>query len=109
MRSGAPHAEREGFKPGAQAQLDAGVRWARGANAALLLQANYLYKGRDSGANAEAEDSGQKVFFVSPGVSWNIGRAGQVYAFLQVPLWQKVNGVQLTADWSALAGVSWRF
>ena len=47
--------------------------------------------------------------FVSPGVSWNIGREGQVYAFLQVPLWQKVNGVQLTADWSALAGVSWRF
>jgi hypothetical protein len=24
-------------------------------------------------------------------------------------LYQKVNGVQLTADWSALAGVSWRF
>ena len=101
--------EREGFKPGDQAQVDAGVRWALGANAALLLQANYLHKGRDSGVNAEPEDSGQKAFFVSPGMSWNIGREGQVYAFLQVPLWQKVNGVQLTADWSALAGVSWRF
>ena len=85
------------------------MRWALGANAALLLQANYLHKGRDSGVNAEPEDSGQKAFFVSPGMSWNIGREGQVYAFLQVPLWQKVNGVQLTADWSALAGVSWRF
>jgi hypothetical protein len=26
----------------------------------------------------------------------------------RLPLWQ-MNGVQLTADWSALAGVSWRF
>ena len=101
--------ERGGFKPGDQAQLDAGLRWVAGPNAALLLQANYLYKGRDSGANAEAEDSGQKACFVSPGVSWNLARAAQLYAFVQVPLWHKVNGVQLTAEWSALAGVSWRF
>ena len=101
--------ERDGFKPGAQVQLDAGVRWALGASAALLLQANYLYKGRDSGAESEPANSGQQSFFVSPGVSWNLSRDAQLYAFLQVPLWQKVNGVQLTADWSALAGVSWRF
>jgi hypothetical protein len=101
--------EREGFKPGQQAQVDAGVRWAMGASAALLLQANYLYKGRDSGAAAEPPDSGGQAFFASPGISWNLSRDAQLYAFLQVPLWQKVNGVQLTADWSALAGVSWRF
>ena len=29
--------------------------------------------------------------------------------FVQLPLYQSVNGVQLTAKWSALAGVSWRF
>jgi hypothetical protein len=102
-------AERDGYKPGEQVQLDGGVRWALGASAALLLQANYLYKGRDSGVEAEPADSGQQSFFVSPGVSWNLSRDAQLYAFVQVPLWQKVNGVQLTADWSALAGVSWRF
>jgi len=26
-----------------------------------------------------------------------------------VPLYQSVNGVQLVADWSAAAGVSWKF
>ncbi len=35
--------------------------------------------------------------------------ARQVYAYVQLPLYQYVNGVQLTANWAALAGVSWRF
>jgi hypothetical protein len=38
-----------------------------------------------------------------------LSRNAQAYAFVQVPIYQAVNGVQLTADWSALAGVSWRF
>ena len=44
-----------------------------------------------------------------PALRWNLSKSAQVYAFVQVPLYQAVNGVQLTADWSALAGVSWRF
>jgi hypothetical protein len=100
---------RENFKPGNQFQLDGGVRRAVGASWAWMLQANYLYKGRDSGSDAEPDDSGQQAIFVSPGVAYSIGQDVQLYAFVQLPLWQKVNGVQLTADWSALAGVSWRF
>ena len=104
-----PMKERAGFEPGRQVQLDAGARRAFGDSFALLLQANVLAKQRDSGAEAEPELSGQRAIFVSPGVSWNASRAVQLYAFVQVPAYQKVNGVQLTADWSALAGVSWRF
>jgi hypothetical protein len=33
----------------------------------------------------------------------------QIYGFVQLPLYQRVNGVQLTADWSAVVGVSARF
>ena len=104
-----PMTTRAGFKPGRELQLDAGARYAVSAKAGLMLQANARWKGRDSGANAEPEDSGQRALFVSPGASWNLGRDAQVYAFVQVPLYQAVNGVQLTADWSAVAGVSWRF
>ena len=42
-----------------------------------MLQVNYLAKGRDSGAEAEPEDSGQRVVFVSPGVSWNVAKSAQ--------------------------------
>ena len=49
------------------------------------------------------------VVFVSPGLSWNFSRDAQLYGFVQLPIYQAVNGVQLTARWSALAGVSLRF
>ena len=104
-----PLNSRDDYKPGNQLLLDAGVRYAVGPSVGLMLQVNYIAKGRDKGANAEPEDSGQRQLFLSPGVSWNVSRNAQAYAFVQVPIYQAVNGVQLTADWAAVAGVSWRF
>ncbi|MGZ5035197.1 MAG: transporter [Usitatibacter sp.] len=104
-----PVSERDGYKPGRQLLVDAGVRYAIARDVGVMLQMNYLAKGRDSGAQAEPEDSGQRVLFVSPGISWNVAKTAQAYAFVQLPVYQAVNGVQLTASWSALAGVSWRF
>ena len=46
---------------------------------------------------------------MSPGVSYSLSRGTQIYGFVQLPLYQHVNGVQLTANWSAAAGVHWRF
>jgi len=104
-----PMTSRADYKPGRQLQLDAGVRYAATTSVGAMLQVNANFKGRDSGADAEPEDSGQRQVFVSPGVSWNVTRDAQLYAFVQLPVYQAVNGVQLTADWSALAGVSFRF
>jgi hypothetical protein len=104
-----PMDSREGYKPGKQLHLDGGVRRAIGNDLALMLQVNYVAKGRDSGINAEPEDSGQRQLLASPGVSYNLGRSAQAYAFVQLPLHRAVNGVQLVADWSAMAGVSYRF
>jgi hypothetical protein len=104
-----PMNSRDEFKPGAQLYADAGARYAVNSKVALMIQANALWKGQDKGANAEPEDSGQHGLFVSPGISWNATRDVQAYAFVQVPVYQWVRGVQLTADWSAVAGVSLRF
>lgn len=104
-----PANERDGYKPGKRLQVDAGYRYAWGPNVGLLLQVNYLARGRDSGEQAEPEDSGQRVLYASPGITYNVGSKAQVYAFVQAPLYQSVNGVQLVADWSAAVGVSWKF
>jgi hypothetical protein len=47
--------------------------------------------------------------FLSPGISYTIGKNAQLYAFYQQSLYQYVNGVQLTANWAAVGGVSVRF
>jgi len=104
-----PANERDGFKPGKAVYADGGMRYAVVNDVGLMMQLNYVWKGRDSGDEAEPGDSGQQQLWLSPGISWNVSKNAQLYAFAQFPLYQKVNGVQLTADWSALAGVSWRF
>jgi hypothetical protein len=85
------------------------VRYDITQDFALLLQLNTLWRGRDSGAQAEPEDSGGTFVFISPGVSYMVTRNVQVFGIVQLPVYQYVNGVQLTADWGATAGVGFRF
>jgi hypothetical protein len=60
-----------------------------------VLQLNLAHKGRDSGAQAEPENSGSTTVSLSPGVSVVTAAHDTVYAFVQLPVYQKVNGIQL--------------
>jgi hypothetical protein len=99
----------ENFKPGTQTSVDVGYRFEMTAKSAVMLQLNALHRARDSGSEAESEDSGGKFLYVSPGLGTLIAKSLQVYAFVQLPLYQYVNGVQLTADWAGVVGISSRF
>jgi hypothetical protein len=99
----------EDFRPGARLSLDLGYRREVGEKTGLMLQLNYLHRHRDRGAAAEPEDSGGDALFLSPGASYALTSGLQAYGFLQLPLYQYVNGVQLTGDWAVVAGVSARF
>jgi hypothetical protein len=97
------------FKPGSQFGIDAGFRYGVTDRLGALVQVNALVKQRDSGAQAEAEDSGGRFLFISPGLSYAITDTVQIYGFIQKPVYQFVNGVQLTADKSFVVGLSNRF
>jgi hypothetical protein len=101
-----PLGERAGYQPGQQLSFDAGVRYAFTPNFHGLLQLNLQWKDHDEGVNAEPQESGSTAVFVSPGVSVNITPHLQAYGFVQLPLYQYMQGTQLTADWSAVAGLS---
>ena len=74
-----------------------------------MLQMNALYRARDKGVQAEPDDTGGNFVFLSPGLSYAVTKTIQAYAFFHKPVYQYVNGVQLTSDWSAVAGVTMRF
>ena len=101
--------ERQDYRPGPRLALDVGLRYRAGERLSLLLQANALFRGRDSGLEAEAEDSGGRSLWLSPGLSYALGERVQVYGFAQFPLYQYVNGVQLVAEWAAAMGVGANF
>jgi hypothetical protein len=97
------------YKPGLRVGWDLGYRYGASDKLTLMIQLNALYKDRDQGLEAEPEDSGGNFLYVSPGLSYVITKNVQLYGFVQLPLYQYVNGVQLTADWAAVAGISVRF
>ena len=62
-----------------------------------------------TGAQAEPDDSGSRTLSIAPGFTFAFTPAVQMYAFVQFPLYQYVNGVQLVADRSYAAGISAQF
>lgn len=101
--------ERDDFKPGTKLSADLGMSYSATPDLSLLLQLNLQHKAKDSGANAEPADSGGHSINLSPGFSYRITSGTQVYGFLQKPIYQYVNGAQLTADWSVAFGVNTAF
>jgi hypothetical protein len=104
-----PLTEREDYRPGGSVSLDAGLRYPFAERWNALLQLNTQWRDRDSGRRANVHDTGGWHAGLSPGVSYAPATDVEIYAFLQQPLYQYVNGVQLTADWSAVLGVSKSF
>jgi hypothetical protein len=68
-----------------------------------------LVRARDRGDQAEPEDTGGKALFLSPGIGYGVSDKLQVYGFVQLSVYQYVNGVQLTARRAFSIGVSSRF
>ncbi|MEO6023194.1 MAG: TonB-dependent receptor [Burkholderiales bacterium] len=97
------------FRPGDELILDLGLRYAITEALSANLQLNGRYKRRDRGSNAEPDESGGRYVFLSPGVSFMVAPGLEIYGYVQVPLYQNVNGVQLTQDRNFLVGVSYHF
>ena len=101
--------EKNGFKPGDGLNANFGLRYTGYASVTPHLQLNVRAEGRESGVNADIDNSGATLAYLSPGLTFNVSRAFQVYVFGQVPVAQRVNGLQLEPRWSASVGMHWTF
>lgn len=104
-----PLNSREDYRPGKRLSVDLGYRYEASDKLGLMLQLNALVRDRDAGKQAEPEDTGGRALFISPGLSYSLTKDVQIYSFVQRPIYQYVNSVQLTARWSGVIGVSTRF
>ena len=101
--------ERDDYKPGTKLGLDTGISYQATPDLSLLLQLNLQHKDKDTGANADPADSGGHSVNLSPGFSYRLATGAQIYGFIQKPIYQYVNGAQLSADWSVVLGLSSQF
>ena len=97
------------FKPGASANLSLGLRYQVNPNFVPQLQLNIAHKRSDQGVLADTADSAGTVAYLSPGFTAYMGDASQVYAFLQLPVYSRLQGYQLFPHWTASVGISHSF
>ncbi len=100
---------RNQYKPGDSSNLNLGLRYAGFSAVSPLLQLNYRYVRHDEGANADQISTGGTLLYLSPGLSAAVGTQASVYGFVQLPLYQDVNGVQLAPRYTASVGVRYSF
>ena len=73
------------------------------------LQLNGRITSRDSGEEADTPNSGGASLFLSPGITYEVTSQLSTYLFIQVPLYQNLNGYQLAPTWTLTAGVRYAF
>lgn len=96
---------REDFKPGTGLNLTVGARYMSFEDVRPQIQVNVRAERRESGAHADIENSGATLVYLSPGVNVRLSSVASLYGYVQVPLYQRVNGFQIEPRWSASVGV----
>ena len=104
-----PLNSKNGFKPGVGLNLSTGLRYASDGPLVPQVQLNARIEGRESGENADIPNSGATLVYLSPGATWALSEAVQAYGFVQLPIWQRVNGLQLEPKYSVSVGLRYGF
>jgi hypothetical protein len=110
------------YRPGDAYSLNTGIRYAKfGSQFTPMLQLNFIHRQPDTpdtGANAGATPpdaltggpaTGGTLVYLAPGASVRIGGGTSVYGFIQLPIYQNVNSLQLSARYTLTIGVKQSF
>ena len=100
-----PLNSRDGFRPGTGFNANAGFRYVGIEHVIPSVQVNARIEGRESGPNADVENSGATLVYLSPGVNFQVVDKLHGYLFAQVPIYQRVNGLQLEPRYTVTLGI----
>lgn len=106
-----PTNTKDGYQPGNSLNVNFGVRYLLNDFITPQLQINTKVSGRDSedGNAPTGQDSGGTLVYLSPGVTVNVQKDLKLYGFAQLPIYQYVNGNQLTPTWIGTLGARYNF
>ena len=86
---------RDGYKPGSFVQASAALNFTRWRNVTPQLQVSFRHTSRDSGPNSDRPNSGGDQVNVAPGLSAKISSRVVAFGFVELPVYNRVNGYQL--------------
>jgi hypothetical protein len=97
------------YRVGDETVLSGGVGYAAGERWVFSLQMNARHAGRDDYRGEGVPSTGSDSVSLSPGLRFGPGRELELYAYLQVPVYQDVNEAQLAPRTGFVVGLSKRF
>ncbi|MFA6921117.1 MAG: hypothetical protein WC216_04690 [Gallionella sp.] len=104
------------YRPGDAYTVNTGIRYAEfGAKITPMLQLNIIKRQADSGTGVPLDPltnvpvSGGTLAYLAPGVSIRAGDGMSVYGFVQLPVYQKVNSLQIVPQYTLTLGVRQSF
>lgn len=102
---------RDDYRRGNEVQLNAGTEYPLSDRLHLLGQVNARMTSKDDvGKTDEERDlTGGRFIYVSPGIRFLFAPRTSAYAFVQLPVYQHVNGLQLTSKANYAIGVRQQF
>lgn len=100
---------KDDYRPGTGVNLNLGLRYMTLPLVIPQLQLNLRQVQRDRGANADTVSTGGTLAYLSPGIALPVGLHASLFGFVQVPVYQKVNGVQLAPRYSVSVGARYTF
>lgn len=93
------------YRPGDQVSATLGLRDVEFRQFMPQLQLNAKFLQHDTGDQADPISTGGTLVYVSPGFSAEVSKDLVVFAFVQLPVYQYVEGVQLTPDYITSVGL----
>ena len=100
---------KDDYKPGTGYNLTFGVRYMGLDGLIPQIQLNTRYVEHDTGANADQTSTGGTLVYLSPGAVVPVGKRTSLYGFVQIPVYQRVNGVQLAPRYILSVGAHYAF
>ena len=104
-----PLAARADFLPSASVNISSGIRWLNSSRFTPQLQLNVKWEGREHGAEADTDNSGNTLAYLSPGLTAELSKNSSAFVFVQLPVYQRVNGLQLEPRWILSTGLRLQF
>lgn len=98
----------EDYRIGPEAQAHLASEYPIGTRFSLLGQANFRLRGKDDVAESgvEEQDTGGSVLYLSPGVRFAVSPGTSIYSLVQIPAYQRVNGIQVVSEANLYVGVT---
>ena len=98
----------EDYRVGNEVQAHLSGEYPLTSALGLLVQGNWRSKQKDEvgSSGEEDENTGGSWVYATPGLSLQVGGQARIYGLVQIPVYQRVNGIQLVSDYNVYVGAS---